>query len=39
VLPVAIKVDINLPWLLAALAEGFLPRIKQEGRRMLEDKK
>ena len=37
--PSAIKLDIDLPWLLAAFAEKFRPRIEQEGRRMLEDKK
>ena len=37
--PSAIKLDIDLPWLLAAFAEKFRPRIEQEGRKMLEDKK
>jgi hypothetical protein len=35
----AIKLDIDLPWLLAALAEKFRPRIEQEGRKMLEETK
>ena len=37
--PSSIKLDIDLPWLIAAFAEKFRPRIEQEGRRMLEDKK
>ena len=37
--PSAIKLDIDLPWLLAAFAEKFRPRIEQEGRKMLEEKK
>ena len=37
--PSAVKLDIDLPWLLAAFAEKFRPRIEQEGRKMLEDKK
>ena len=37
--PSAVKLDIDLPWLLAAFAEKFRPRIEQEGRRMLEEKK
>jgi hypothetical protein len=36
--PSAVKVDIDLPWLLATLAEKFRPRIEQEGRKMLENK-
>ena len=36
--PSAVKLDIDLPWLLAALAEKFRPRIEQEGRKMLENK-
>ena len=36
--PSAIKLDIDLPWLLAAFAEKFRPRIEQEGRKMLENK-
>ena len=39
VLPSTIKLDIDLPWLLAAFAEKFRPRIEQEGRKMLEEKK
>ena len=31
-----VKLDIDLPWLLAAFAEKLRPRIEQEGRRMLE---
>ena len=37
--PSAVKLDIDLPWLLAAFAEKFRPRIEQEGRKMLEEKK
>jgi hypothetical protein len=37
--PSAIKLDIDLPWLLAAFAEKFRPRIEQEGQKMLEEKK
>lgn len=34
--PSAVKLDIDLPWLLATLAEKFRPRIEQEGRKMLQ---
>ena len=37
--PSAIRLEMDLPWLLAAFAEKFKPRIEQEGRRMLEEKK
>ena len=36
VLDQAVKLDIDLPWLIAAMAEKFRPRIEEEGRRMLE---
>jgi hypothetical protein len=38
VLPNAVKLEVDLPWLLAAFAEKFRPRIEQEGRKMLEKK-
>ena len=38
VLADAVKLDIELPWLVAMLAEKFRPRIEQEGRKMLEKK-
>lgn len=34
----AVKIDIDLPWLIATLAEKFRPKIEQEGRKMLEKK-
>jgi hypothetical protein len=37
--PSAVKLDIDLPWMLAMFAEKFRPRIEQEGRKMLEEKK
>ena len=38
VLADAVKLEIDLPWLLATLAEQLRPRIEQEGRRLLEQK-
>ena len=37
-LPPAVKVEVELPWLLAAMAEKLRPRIEEEGRKMLEEK-
>ena len=34
----AVKVEVELPWLLAAMAEKIRPQIEQEGRKMLEEK-
>jgi hypothetical protein len=36
--PSAVKLDVDLPWLLAMLAEKIRPRVEAEGRRMLENK-
>jgi hypothetical protein len=36
--PSAIKLDIDLPWMLAMFAEKFRPKIEEEGRKMLENK-
>ena len=36
--PSAVKLEIDLPWLLAVFAEKLRPQIEQEGRKMLEDK-
>lgn len=36
--PTAVKLDVDLPWLLAMLAEKIRPQIEQEGRKMLEKK-
>ena len=33
-----VKVELELPWLLAAMAEKIRPQIEQEGRKMLEEK-
>jgi hypothetical protein len=38
VLPDAVKLDLDLPWMLAMLAEKIRPRVEAEGRRMLEQK-
>jgi len=38
VLPESVKIDIDLPWLLAALAEKLRPTIEQEGRKLLDKK-
>ena len=38
VLAEAVKLDIDLPWLIAAMAEKLRPKIEAEGRRMLEKK-
>ena len=34
--PQAVKLDVDLPWLLAMLADRIKPQIEQEGRKMLE---
>jgi putative polyhydroxyalkanoate system protein len=34
--PSVVKVEVNLPWFLAAMAEKIKPQIEQEGRKMLE---
>ena len=34
--PTVVKVEVELPWLLAAMAEKIRPQIEQEGRKMLE---
>jgi hypothetical protein len=36
--PEAVKLDVDLPWMLAMLAEKIRPRVEAEGRRMLENK-
>ena len=36
--PSAVKLDVDLPWLIAMLAEKIRPRIESEGRKMLEGK-
>jgi putative polyhydroxyalkanoate system protein len=36
VTPDAVKVDVELPWLLAMIANKIRPQIEQEGRKMLE---
>ena len=36
--PSAVKLDIDLPWLVAMLAERIKPKVEEEGRRMLENK-
>ena len=36
--PSTVKLDVDLPWMLAMLAEKIRPRVEEEGRRMLEDK-
>ena len=38
VLADAVKVDVDLPWLVAMMAEKFRPRIEAEARKMLESK-
>ena len=38
VLADAVKLEIDLPWLVATLAEQLRPRIEEEGRRILEQK-
>ena len=38
VLPHAVKLEVELPWLLAAFANQFRPQVEREGRRMLEKK-
>ena len=38
VLADAVKLEIDLPWLVATLAEQLRPRIEAEGRRILEQK-
>ena len=39
VLAEAVKLDIDLPWLLAMFAEKFKPQVETEARKMLEQKK
>src|SRR4051812_38217918 len=39
VLPEAVKLDIDLPWLFAMFAEKFKPQVEAEARKMLEQKK
>jgi hypothetical protein len=36
--PEAVKLDVDLPFILAMLAEKIRPRVESEGRRMLENK-
>jgi hypothetical protein len=36
--PDKIRLEVDLPWMLAMFAEKFRPRIEEEGRKMLEDK-
>ena len=36
VLPDAVKLDIDLPWMLAMLADKIRPKVEQEGRKLLE---
>jgi len=36
--PNAVKLDVDLPWMLALLAGKFRPQVEQEARRMLEKK-
>ena len=36
--PSAVKLDVDLPWLIAMLADKIRPRIESEGRKMLEGK-
>jgi hypothetical protein len=36
VMPSAVKLEVNLPWLLAAFANKIRPQIEQQGRKMLE---
>ena len=38
VLSDAVKLDIDLPWLLSMLADKIKPQIEQQGRKMLEEK-
>jgi len=38
VLSDAVKLEVDLPWLVAAFAEKFRPTIEAEGRKMLEKK-
>ena len=38
VLPNAVKIDVDLPWLLAAFAEKFRPQVEAEAKKMLEKK-
>ena len=35
VLPEAVKLDVDLPWLVAMFAEKFRPRVEEEGRKLL----
>jgi hypothetical protein len=37
--PEAVRLDVDLPWILAVLVDKVRPQIEQEGRRMLEAKK
>ena len=36
--PDAVKLDVDLPWMLAMLAGKFKPQVEQEARKMLESK-
>jgi hypothetical protein len=38
VLPEAVKLEVDLPWLVAVFAEKFRPRVEEEGRKLLEKK-
>ena len=38
VLPEAVKLDVDLPWMLAMLADKIRPKVEEEGRRLLEKK-
>src|SRR5436190_18661143 len=36
--PQAVKLDVDLPWLLSMLADKIRPQIEEQGRKMLEEK-
>jgi putative polyhydroxyalkanoate system protein len=38
VLPEHVRIDVDLPWMLAMLAGGFKQRVEAEGRKLLEQK-
>ena len=38
VLADAVRLDVDLPWLVAVFAEKFRPRVEEEGRKLLEKK-
>ena len=37
--PTQVRMEVDVPWMLAMLAGGFTKRVEAEGRKLLEDKR